>query len=111
VPASIPADHTIHFDPNAPFESLPPPYPEPSPDREPDDDDDDDASKMGFLEHLDELRRRLLYSVVALFVGFLAAFAFIDHIFAFIMRPLTAVLPAGGKLVFTEPTEAFMLYI
>jgi sec-independent protein translocase protein TatC len=75
-----------------------------------DDQPESDAGKMGFLEHLDELRRRLVVSIIALFVGFLVAFAFIGRIWQFIMQPLTAVLP-GGKLIYTEPTEAFMLYI
>ncbi len=72
---------------------------------------DDLGGKMSFLEHLDELRRRLVISVSALFVGFLIGLAFIDRIFEFIMRPLQAVLPNGGKLIYTEPTEAFMLYM
>ena len=80
----------------------------------PDEDlDDEDASggRMSFLDHLDELRRRIIYSLSAVVVGFLVAFAFIDRIFGFIMRPLQAVLPNGGTLVYTEPAEAFMLYM
>ena len=72
---------------------------------------DADGGKMSFLEHLDELRTRLLVSVAALFVGFLGAFAFISPIFEFIMRPLQEILPNDGRLVYTEPTEAFFLYI
>ena len=83
---------------------------------EPESDDDPDreeaaGGKMSFLEHLDELRRRLVIAISAIGVGFLIAFFFIDRIFAFIMRPLQQVLPAGGKLVYTEPTEAFMLQL
>ena len=66
---------------------------------------------MSFLEHLDELRTRLILSVSSLLVGFLAAFAFIAPIFEFIMRPLQEILPNDGRLVYTEPTEAFFLYI
>jgi sec-independent protein translocase protein TatC len=72
---------------------------------------DDGAGKMSFLDHLDELRRRLVASAIALAVGTLIAFAFIDRIFGFIMRPLYEKLPAGSKLIYTEPTEAFMLYV
>src|SRR5437868_9727882 len=75
------------------------------------DDDDDGAAKMSFLEHLDELRKRIVYSVISIGVGFLIAFAFIQKIFDFVMKPLQAGLPPGGKLVYTEPTEAFVLYI
>jgi len=74
-------------------------------------DDDDDGGKMSFLEHLDELRVRLIKMFAAVFVGFLVAFAFIERIFGFIMRGLTEVLPEGGKLIYTEPAEAFLLYL
>src|SRR4051812_27431169 len=80
----------------------------------PDDDQElEDASdgKMSFLEHLDELRKRLIWSIGALGAGFLAALYFIDAIFGFIMRPLAATLPPGRKLIYTEPTEAFMLQL
>jgi len=73
--------------------------------------DDDAGGKMSFLEHLDELRRRILYAVAAVFVGFVVSFFFIDEIFDFIMRPLQQLLPPGGTLVYTDPTEAFLLYI
>lgn len=69
------------------------------------------GSKMSFLEHLDELRRRLIISAVAIFAGFLIAFAFIPYIFEFIMRPLQEILPEGGRLIYTEPTEAFLLWL
>ena len=67
--------------------------------------------RMSFLEHLDELRKRLIVSAWALLGGFLACFAFIQPIFDFIMEPLHALLPDGGRLAYTEPTEAFFLYI
>ena len=73
--------------------------------------DEPDESKMSFLEHLDELRKRLVVSVAALGVGFLIGLAFINKIFDFIMRPLQQKLPAGSKLIYTEPTEAFMLQL
>ena len=70
-----------------------------------------EAGKMSFLEHLDELRKRLVVSAASLLVGFLICFAFISPIFEFIMKPLQEILPDGGQLVYTEPTEAFFLYI
>ena len=66
---------------------------------------------MSFLEHLDELRKRLIVSIVALIGGMLVAFAFVSQIFDFIMIPLQETLPPGGTLIYTEPTEAFFLYI
>jgi len=79
----------------------------------PDDGDPEDEpveGRMTFLEHLDELRKRITHSVVALLLGFLAAFAFIDRIKDFIFARLTADIP-GGVLIYTEPGEAFFLYI
>jgi len=84
---------------------------DPGADGDRDDDEDDGQAKMSFLEHLDELRKRIVYSVISIGVGFLIAFAFIQRIFDFVMKPLQAGLPPGGKLVYTEPTEAFVLYI
>ena len=89
------------------------PFPDPStPEEEPPDDAlQADAGKMSFLDHLDELRKRLVVTALALLGGFLICFAFINPIFDFIMRPLQEILPDGGQLVYTEPTEAFLLYI
>lgn len=82
---------------------------------EPDDDFDRDdeaaGGKMSFLEHLDELRRRLVVAILAVAGGFLIALLFIDRIFGFVMRPLQQILPHGGKLIYTAPTEAFMLQL
>jgi sec-independent protein translocase protein TatC len=74
-------------------------------------DAEDSGGKMSFLAHLDELRRRILYSVIAVGLGFVVSFVFIDEIFGFIMAPLQQMLPAGGTLIYTDPTEAFLLYI
>ena len=89
------------------------PVPAPPPPRPIDDDEEDEGvgGKMSFLEHLDELRQRLIKALLAVLVGFVVALAFINPIFDFVMAPLQAILPAGGKLIYTEPTEAFMLYM
>jgi sec-independent protein translocase protein TatC len=89
---------------------------EPAPYDDPEDPDDlaadeESGGKMSFLEHLDELRRRLVVAIVAVLGGFLAALLFIDRIFVFVMKPLQEILPQGGKLIYTEPTEAFMLQL
>src|SRR2546421_10924701 len=75
------------------------------------DDDDDGAAKMSFLEHLDELRKRIVYSVISIGVGFLIAFAFIQKIFDFVMKPLQAGLAPGGELVFTGPSAGSVLFL
>lgn len=97
------------------------PFPTQSAQRRPDDDlspdwDDEDidaggAGKMSFLEHLDELRRRIIYSLIGVGVGFLIAFAYIEKLFMFIMLPMQQMLPEGQKLIYTDPSEAFMLQI
>jgi sec-independent protein translocase protein TatC len=83
--------------------------PAPDPDDEPE--EDDRTAKMSFLEHLDELRTRLIVSTVSLTVGFVICLFFAGEIQAFIMRPLYATLPPGGRFIYTQPTEAFMLQL
>lgn len=82
-------------------------------DDEPDWDDHDledtTGGKMSFLDHLDELRRRIIYSLIAVGVGFGVAFFWLDNIFTFIFKPMQAVLPAGQKMIYTEPGEQFFL--
>jgi sec-independent protein translocase protein TatC len=74
-------------------------------------DDEGAGAKMTFLEHLDELRKRLIVAVSAVAVGCLIAFTFVDRIYHFVMDPLYALLPKGSALVYNEPTEAFILYL
>src|SRR4029453_13904606 len=67
--------------------------------------------QMSFLEHLDELRRRILRSCIAIALGVAATFAFIQPIFDFILTPTRRVLPPGVKPNHTQPGEAFSLYV
>jgi sec-independent protein translocase protein TatC len=66
--------------------------------------------RMTFLEHLDELRKRITHAVLALLVGFLIAFAFVQRIFDFVFARLAADVP-NHTLIYTEPGEAFFLYL
>jgi sec-independent protein translocase protein TatC len=78
----------------------------------PDDDDDESiAGKMSFLEHLDELRKRIVNSAIAIGVGILVGFGFIYRIMDFLLAPTRKVLPPGVKMVYTEPGEGFAMYI
>src|SRR2546428_9302349 len=70
-----------------------------------------DLPKMTFLEHLEELRKRLIVSIIALGVAFLACWNYADRIFGLLARPLSRFLPPGDKLVFTRLTEPFLLYM
>jgi sec-independent protein translocase protein TatC len=73
---------------------------------------DSELPKMSFLDHLEELRKRLIVSIIAIGVGFLACWNFADKIYAWIQAPLTKFLPRGDqKLAYTHLTEPFMLYM
>jgi sec-independent protein translocase protein TatC len=74
-------------------------------------DDDHLGGKMGFLEHLDELRRRIVSACIAVAVGVLACFTFINRIVDFILAPTRRTLPPGVKMIYTQPGEAFSLYV
>jgi sec-independent protein translocase protein TatC len=64
--------------------------------------------KMSFLEHLDELRQRLVHGLAALVVGTLVCWVFRDQIFHFFTEPLRAS-HAEVKFIFTGLSEALML--
>lgn len=69
---------------------------------------------MPLLDHLIELRQRLLWSMVALLLTFLVCYHFSDAIFSFLAKPLADVLEAEGggrRLIYTHLTEAFFTYI
>ncbi len=80
-------------------------------DLSPPDEAEHELPKMTFLEHLEELRKRLIVSIVALGVAFLVCWNFADRIFGWLARPLARFLQPGEKLVFTRLTEPFMLYM
>jgi sec-independent protein translocase protein TatC len=71
----------------------------------------DELPRMTLLEHLDELRRRILNSVITLLVAFLVCWYFSPQIFSWLERPIMEVLPEGEKLAFTDLTGPFMLYV
>jgi sec-independent protein translocase protein TatC len=77
----------------------------------PEEDDETSGARMSFLDHLDELRRRIVNSCIAIAVGIAATFYWIDRIFNFILAPTRAALPPGVHLIYTQPGEAFSLYI
>ena len=67
--------------------------------------------KMSFLEHLDELRRRIVFAIVSLAVAFVACFTFSTEIFEFLMGPMQMALPPGGELIATKVPEIFVLHL
>ncbi len=66
---------------------------------------------MSLSDHLIELRKRLMRSAIALFIGFLACYYYKDYLFTIITRPLVNVLPKNGHLIYTGLTEAFFVYM
>jgi sec-independent protein translocase protein TatC len=81
------------------------------PPEDPFDKDEFAEGKMSFLEHLEELRKRIINAVLGIAVGIALSFFFIQRIFDFLMAPANATLPEGSRLIYTQPTEAFALYI
>jgi sec-independent protein translocase protein TatC len=69
----------------------------------------EDATQS-LIDHLTELRVRLIYSGYGILAGFLASWAFSDRIFDVIRRPIQKFLPSGG-LVFTAPMDKFLAYV
>jgi len=70
---------------------------------------DIDDTKQPLLEHLIELRRRLLWCLATLVITFFICFAFAKDIFAILVQPL---LRAGqGKLIYTDIFEAFFVQV
>lgn len=74
-----------------------------------------DENKMPLLEHLIELRTRLMRSVIAILVLFFIAYYFSQHIYEFLGQPLVDAFEAEGmtgrRFIFTAPHEAFFTYI
>jgi len=67
--------------------------------------------RMGFLEHLDELRQRLIRACIALAAGMLVAFLFVNRIADFVLAPTLRILPPGTDLIATRPGETFSFYL
>ena len=71
-----------------------------------------DETRAPLMEHLVELRRRLIWSFVALIAAFFLCFYFADRIFAFLAQPLIGAFPAGeGRVIFTKLYEAFFVEV
>lgn len=66
---------------------------------------------MSLLEHLEELRNRIVHALIGLVVAFALCWAFIERIFEFLSRPIERLLPAGGRLAFLGLTDPFILYV
>ena len=67
------------------------------------------TDRMSIVDHLAELRRRLIISAVAVALGAMVAFVLYDQILAFLIKPYCDTLPPGRKctLFITDPLEGF----
>jgi len=66
------------------------------------------------MDHIIELRNRLMYSVIAVFIVFVGAYAFAENIYAFLVQPLADIMTETGqnrRLIYTALHEAFFTYI
>jgi sec-independent protein translocase protein TatC len=76
---------------------------------------DIDDREMPLLDHLLELRNRLIYSAVAILAGFLVCYVFADDIYNFLVEPLARIYESMGyqdrRMIYTGLTEAFFTYI
>jgi len=66
---------------------------------------------MSFLDHLDELRIRIIRSLVAIGAGMVIAFFFYDRLARFVLGPTLATLPPGSQLLILRPGEALSFYM
>lgn len=63
---------------------------------------------MSLMEHLDELRRRIVHSAAYLAVGFVIAYVFRESLYGFVQKPLDQL---HIKLNYTHPMDALNLYL
>jgi sec-independent protein translocase protein TatC len=70
-----------------------------------------EEKKQTFIEHLEELRKRLIISLIAVVVGFAICYIFSKEIFQLLMIPLQKALPPDASMIFTSLPEAFFTYL
>jgi sec-independent protein translocase protein TatC len=72
-----------------------------------------DDRQMPLLDHLIELRNRLVYACAAIFIGFFICYFFAEDIYGFLVRPLADIYQGqtGRRMIYTGLTEAFFTYL
>src|SRR5437764_14788433 len=73
--------------------------------------DDGLFGNRSILERLDDVRKRIVRALLAVAVGALVGFVLIDRIVAYVLGPTRRALPTGTRLIYTQPGEAFGLYV
>jgi sec-independent protein translocase protein TatC len=69
------------------------------------------GSRMSFLEHLEELRRRIIYSLYSLFAAAVVPALYADHIYKWMLSYFHQVLPPTVKMIYTQAADGFMFEI
>jgi len=71
-----------------------------------------EQQKSGLVAHFIELRKRVMYALIALFVAVGICYFFVENIYAFLVQPLSDVLSGEGRrLIYTGLAEAFFTYL
>jgi sec-independent protein translocase protein TatC len=70
----------------------------------------EELPRMSLIEHLEELRKRIVWSLVGLAVAFFPCWNYAKPIFAFLVAPIQPFLPPGTKLAFLGLTDPFIMY-
>jgi sec-independent protein translocase protein TatC len=73
-------------------------------------DDDELGGAMGFLDHLEELRKRLIKACIAIAAGMAVSAVFVDHITNFVLDQIIRTLPLGSALIYTNPSGGFSFW-
>jgi sec-independent protein translocase protein TatC len=84
--------------------------PTPAPRDETDEAPPEDLARMPLLEHLEELRRRILRSFLALAIGVAACMSWAPELLRFLAQPIYRSLPPGSKLAVLGVTDPFLIY-
>ena len=67
--------------------------------------------RMSLMEHLEELRLRIVRSLIAVSVAFVFCWVFVEKIADFLAQPIYAALPEGTRLTFLGVTDPFIIYV
>ncbi|OGP73598.1 MAG: twin arginine-targeting protein translocase TatC [Deltaproteobacteria bacterium RBG_16_49_23] len=70
-----------------------------------------DEKKLPLTSHLQELRKRLVLTFIAVGAGFILCYTFSQNLFDILSRPLLKMMPPGSSLIFTSVAEAFFTYM
>lgn len=74
---------------------------------DPEEERDGEGGNMSMFDHLREVRKRLVFSLLAAFVGFLCCWCFVEPVFDILTKPMLEVLPNGSAAMYTTLPEAF----